>query len=450
MNAHRLALVGLMLVLSLTLAACDSDHNHDHDHGDNEAWVCPMHPEETSDEPGSCDICGMDLVEKDELDEHADHDHDNGNDHDHDHDQVDGTYTCPMHPQIERDEAGTCPICGMDLVKRDAQDIDHDQVHVPEGIQQIMNVRTTEAGYGRLMRHIETVGRVEYDQERLKHLHPRTEGWIESLNVAAEGDRVEAGQKLFSLYSPELVNAQEEFLQALRRGEPRVIDASRGRLQALGVQPAVIATIEESGEVKQSLPWYAPDDTYVTQLGVREGMYVSPGVEMLELADLSSVWVIADVFESQADWVAVGQHAMIGLPYSPGDQAHADISHIYPVLDDTTRSLRVRLPVDNGEGTLRPGMWTSVSIHAEPSEEAVTIPLEALIRTGRASRVVIREDEDHFRVREVTAGMVSGDQVIIRDGIDKGDEVVVSGHFLIDSEASIRGGHGRVEDHSHH
>ncbi|MEA5446918.1 efflux RND transporter periplasmic adaptor subunit, partial [Gammaproteobacteria bacterium AB-CW1] len=317
-------------------------------------------------------------------------------------------------------------------------------------IQQAMNVRTTEAVRERLMRHIETVGRVEYDPAKLKHLHPRTEGWVEALDVAAEGDRVESGQRLFTIYSPELVNAQEELLQALRRGESRLIEAARDRLRALGIQDAVISNIEAEREVKQSVPWYAPEDAYVTQLGIREGMYVSPGLEMMELVDLSNVWVIADIFESQADWVEVGQHAMIGLPYSPGDQAHADISHIYPVLDEQTRSLRVRLPVENGNGKLRPGMWTAVSIHADPSEEGVVIPLEALIRTGRGNRVVIREDESHFRVREVMPGMVSGDQVMIREGVDAGDEVVVSGHFLIDSEASIRGGHGRVEDHSDH
>ncbi len=355
-----------------------------------------------------------------------------------------------MHPQVERDEAGRCPICGMDLVPRDDHDMDPDQVMVPEGIQQAMNIRTQAAETGRLMRHIETVGRVSYDESRLQHIHPRVEGWIQALDVTAEGDRVEAGQRLFTLYSPELVNAQEEFLQALRRGDSEVINAARARLRALDVQSSVIDTIDQSREVKQYIPWYAPHDGYVTALGVRHGMYVSPGLEIMELADLSSVWVIADVFESQADWVEVGQHAMIGLPFSPGEQAHSDISHIYPVLDERTRSLRARLPVDNGDKNLRPGMWTAVSIHASPSEEGVVIPLEALIRTGRANRVVIREDESHFRVREVTPGMVSGDRVVILYGIEDGDEVVVSGHFLIDSEASIRGGHGRVEDHSHH
>ncbi|MDQ2070345.1 efflux RND transporter periplasmic adaptor subunit [Natronospira bacteriovora] len=466
------SLVTMMTVLALVLVvACgdnnghddhdhhDHDHHqhendHDHDHGDGEKWYCPMHPEVTDDEPGRCPICGMDLV-TDEDDDHAHHGHDHhhqddNHDHDHDHENGDELWTCPMHPQVERDEPGRCPICGMDLVQRDAHDLDHDQVHVPAGIQQTINVRTTSADRGRLMRHVETVGRVSYDESRLKHIHPRVEGWIQALDVKAEGDRVEAGQRLFTLYSPELVNAQEEFLQALRRGETEVINAARSRLRALDVQSSVIDTIERSREVKQYLPWYAPHDAYVTALGVRYGMYVSPGLEIMELADLSSVWVIADVFESQASWVEVGQHAMIGLPFSPGEQAHSDISHVYPVLDERTRSLRVRLPVDNGNRHLRPGMWTAVSIHAAPSDEGVIIPLEALIRTGRANRVVIREDGEHFRVREVTPGMVSGDRVMIRDGIEAGDEVVVSGHFLIDSEASIRGGHARIEDHANH
>ncbi|MCP1727555.1 Cu(I)/Ag(I) efflux system membrane fusion protein [Natronospira proteinivora] len=426
-------------------------HDHDHDHGDD-AYYCPMHPEVTDDEPGSCPICGMDLVSDDDEDngDHDHHDHDHDHDHEHEDGNGDGVWTCPMHPQIEEDEPGRCPICGMDLVQREGHDMEVDQVHVPAGMQQAMNIRTTTAEHGRLMRRIETVGRVEYDQSRLHHIHPRVEGWIHELDVDAEGDHVSQGDRLFTLYSPELINAQEELLQALRRGEGRVVEAARDRLRALDVNEEVIERLERERRVIQFVPWYAHQDAYVTQLGVRHGMYVEPGSEIMELADLSQLWVIADVFENQADWISQGQHAQIGLPYAPGRQLESEISHIYPTLDPVTRSVRVRLPVENVDTGLRPGMWNAVTIHAEPSEEAVIIPREAVIWTGRGNRVVIREDENHFRVREITPGMVSGDQIVILDGIEAGDEVVLSGHFLIDSEASIQGGHGRVEDHSDH
>ena len=419
------------------------EESHAHDHGEA-LYYCPMHPEVTDDEPGSCPICGMDLVQSDDDGGHEHHDHD------HHHEGADGLWTCPMHPQIERDEPGSCPICGMNLVQRDSHDLDDDQVHVPQAVQQAMNVRTTKAERSRLLRKIETVGRVSYDESRLKHIHPRVEGWIEELDVDSEGAFVESGQRLFTLYSPELVNAQEEFLQALRRGEGDMIRAARGRLEALGVQHTVISIIENKREVLQYVPWYAHGSAYVTTLNVRHGMYVEPGDEIMALADLTRVWVLANVFESQAGWVEVGQNVTVGVPHAPGEPLHATVSHIYPVLDERTRTLQLRVPVTNSNRRLRPGMWASLSIHAQPSEYAVIIPQEAVIRTGRSARVVIREDDTHFRVREVTAGMASGNRVVILDGIDEGDEVVLSGQFLIDSEASIRAGHGRVEDHSQH
>lgn len=487
---HSKCFLAFLLVLLLTLVGCDNaedseeepaqeDHaEHDHDpvsdavngNEDGETvYTCPMHPEVEKDEPGSCPECGMDLVEADseEMDEH-DHDHD----HDHEHDQGaegDGNetvYTCPMHPDVEQDEPGSCPICGMDLVEADSDEMDeHDHEHehdhdeedmeepvdvdVPRGVQQAMNLRTTQAERDQLHRHIETFGRVRFDESRLRHYHPRAEGWIEELDVDAEGDRVEEGERLYTLYSPELINAQEEYLRALRRGDESMIAASRERLEALDVQDEAIDRIREQDAVIKFLPWYARADGEVTALGVREGMYVEPGSEILELADLGAIWVQAEIFGAQADWVEPGQHAEVGLAYRPGTKIHGEISHLYPELDEITRTLRARIPLENPDSHFRPGMWTSVTVHAGDSDEEVFIPLEALIRTGRAARVVVREHEEHFRVVPVEPGEVHGEKVAILDGIEEGDEVVTSGHFLIDSEASLRGGHSRMEGHDH-
>lgn len=449
-NVFRIVLIALAMT---SLVACgngddhqsdSSSHDHEtHEHDGDTRWTCPMHPEVDEDEPGTCPICGMDLVEReDEPDESESAEEASG-------EREVLYWVAPMDSSYRRDEPGKSPM-GMDLVPVYADEVPEEgRVRVGQGIQQAMNIRTTPAERGRLTRQIETVGRVEYDESRLHHVHLRVEGWIQELDVEAEGDHVAEGERLFTLYSPELVNAQEELLHALRRGEERVIRAARDRLQALNVHPDVIRRIERERSVMQFVPWHAPRDAYVTRLGVRHGMYVTPGNEVMELADLSKVWVIADVFESQADWVATGQSARIGLPYAPGEQARSEISHIYPTLNETTRSLRVRLPVDNPDGRLHPGMWNTVTIQGEPSEEAVIIPREAVIWTGRGNRVVTRDGDEHFQVKEVTTGMVSGERVAILDGIEAGDEVVVSGQFLIDSEAGLQGGHERLEDHKH-
>lgn len=443
----------------------DQSAHHDHlqvtEEQIEEAWTCPMHPDVLEDEPGSCPVCGMDLVAAEEMDGH-DHGHDHDHDHDHDHSDSgangEGGYTCPMHPQVHRDEPGSCPICGMDLVAveegHEHQDPDHSgdmegmDVHVPSGVQQAMNIRTTTAGRDRLHRHVETFGRVRFDESGLRHYHPRADGWIEELEVDAVGDHVAEGERLYTLYSPDLVNAQEEYLQAVRRGNPQVIEAAEQRLAALDIQEPVIEEIRDSGEVIRFLPWYAEKDAEVTALGVREGMYVEPGTEILELADLETVWVEAQIHGGQSDWIGTGQHAEIGLAYRPGTREHAEITHLYPELDTVTRNLRARIAVDNPDTRFRPGMWTSVTIHAGDSDEHVFIPLEALIRTGRSARVVLREHDEHFVVREVQPGEVHGERVAILDGVEEGDVVVTSGHFLIDSEASLRGGHGRME-HDH-
>jgi Cu(I)/Ag(I) efflux system membrane fusion protein len=407
MNMRIASLV--LLSFLLALAACEGDAGHDNEHHHHEHHA----------------------------QEHDGHDH-----------GADVIWTCPMHPQIERNEAGTCPICGMRLVQRDHEEHEPGVVHVPTGIQQTMNIRTAEVQRDRLWRRIDTVGRVDYDESGLSHVHPRVEGWINALHVSAAGDYVESGELLFTLYSSDLINAQEELLQALRSGDPRMIRASRERLRALDVQPEVIEQIERRREVKTHVPWRARQDAYVTALGVRQGMYVAPGTEIMALADLSRVWLIADVFERQSSWLERGQPVEIGLPNAPGERREGEIEYIYPELDATTRSVRVRVPFDNQGQRLKPGMWASVTIYAGAREDLVIMPREALIRTGQAARVVLVDDEAHFRVREVVAGMESGDWVEIREGLEPGDKVVVSGQFLIDSEASLRAGHGRLE-HQH-
>lgn len=355
----------------------------------------------------------------------------------------------PMYPQQRFDQPGPSPFMDMDLVPSYADEVEEGLVRLRAGVRQTINLRTAQVRQDRLWRRIDTVGRVSYDEAGLHHLHPRVEGWIQELDVQAQGERVTAGQRLFTLYSPELASAQEEFLQALRRGEAMLIDSARQRLRSLDVQPEVISWVEENRRVREPVPWIARHDGVVSRLGVRHGMYVAPGTEIMEVADLSSVWIEAEVFDRHADWLAPGQAAEIRLSDRPGKTFDSEVAYIYPDLEPVTRTARVRLRLDNPDKRIRPGMWADVVIYAGPVEDQIIIPRQALIRTGRSQRVVVAVD-DHFEVREVAAGMESGDYVAVRRGLEPGDVVVTSGQFLIDSEASLQGGFERIEAHDHH
>ncbi len=356
---------------------------------------------------------------------------------------ADPKYVCPMHAQIIRDRPGSCPICGMDLVPMQAgdvtgQDRENPVVDISPAVVNSMGVRTAKVVLGRLWRGINTVGYVNYDESRLSHVHLRTEGWIERLNVKSEGERVRRGEVLFELYSPALVTAQEEYLQALAVGNKPLIDASRERLLALGLTSGQVNGLRKSRKVSQRVSFHASQDGVVASLNVREGMYVKPVTEVLSLADLSSVWLLAEVFEQQSEWVKVGQPADVRLSYLPGRQGEGRVEYIYPSLNSKTRTLKVRLRFDNPDELLKPNMYADVTLYGGPKQGVLYIPREALIRTGTRQRVILALGEGRYQAREVVAGLESGEFVEIISGLAEGKEVVVSGQFLIDSEASLK------------
>jgi Cu(I)/Ag(I) efflux system membrane fusion protein len=359
-------------------------------------------------------------------------------------------WVAPMDPDYRRDEPGKSPM-GMDLIPVYVDEItEAGQVRVSNPIQQQMNLRTATARRDRLWRRIDTVGRVQPDESAIHHLHPRVEGWIRHVDVTSVGERIEAGQRLFTLYSPRLVNAQDEFLQALRRGEDVLIESAAERLRTLGVQPEFIDALRSRRTAVENVPWFARHDGIVLELGARHGMYVEPGDMILETVSLDRVWVIADVFARHSDWLASGHPAEIRTAYRPGTTFESRIDYVYPLLDEATRTVRVRLPVDNDQGQLKPGMWADVRIFAGPVDDQLIVPREAVIRTGRSERVVLRIDDERFAVRDVVTGMESGDYVAIVEGLEAGDTVVTSGQFLLDSEASQNAGEQRLGGHHDH
>lgn len=366
---------------------------------------------------------------------------------------LDPKYVCPMHPQIVRDEPGSCPICGMDLVpvKQDGAENNGDDVMGPEvrispAVVNNMGVRTAIVERGQLWRRIETVAYVDYDESKVSHVHLRTDGWIEQLAVRSEGERIKRGDRLFNVYSPTLVNAMEEYMQALSSNNRRLQDASRERLLSLGITSNQIASLEKNRKVPQTVSIYAQTDGVVSKLNVREGMFVRPDTEILRLADLSTVWILADVFEHQVEWVSLNQSADVTLSYMPGRVWEGKVEYIYPSLDPVTRTLKVRLRFDNPDEVLKPNMYAHVSIYGGAKKNILTMPREALIRTGQEQKVILDLGEGRFAPKKITAGTESGDWVEIVDGLEEGEKVVVSGQFLIDSEASLKASLMRMQE----
>ncbi len=353
-------------------------------------------------------------------------------------------WVAPMDPNYRRDKPGKSPM-GMDLVPVYAgENAQGNVISIKPEVVQNLGIRTAIAERTRLWRGIDTVGYVDYDESRVSHIHLRTEGWIESLAVKSEGERVKKGDRLFDLYSPELVNAQKEFVTALSSGNRSLIRASRSRLSALGVSDSQIKQIEQTRATRQQISVYAPQDGVVSTLMVREGMFVEPSMNVMSLGDLSVVWLLAEVFERQAQWVGVDQAAEVKLSYVPGQVWQGKVEYIYPSLDPKTRTLKVRMRFDNPDEGLKPNMYANVRIFGGPKDDIVAIPMEGLIRTGRDERVIIDLGDGRFEARDVVAGIESGSYVEIVKGVDAGDAVVVSGQFLIDSEASMRASLNRM------
>ena len=392
-------------------------------------WVAPMDPNFKRDKPGKSPM-GMDLVPvyKEQTKE-----------------PEILYWVAPMDPNFKRDEPGKSPM-GMDLVPvyADAGG-DDNVVRINPAVINNLGVRVAIVESGPLWRRIDAVASIDVDENLVSHINLRTNGWVERMVVKSEGERVKKGDLLFELYSPDLLNAQEEFVQALSSGNSGLVRASRERLIALGLEDEQIKMLRSSRDTQRLVKVYAPQDGIVSSLKVGEGMFVKPATTIMTLADLSRVWVLAEVFERQADWVAVGQPAEVRLPYLPGRAWNGKVEYIYPELNPKTRTLRVRLAFDNPDEALKPNMYGTAAIYAGPRQDVLSVPREALIRSGSGNRLVVALGDGRFESREVLIGIESGDWVEIIEGVNAGERVVVSAQFLIDSEASIKGSLVRLE-----
>ena len=436
----------------------------------NKDYYCPMHPEVTSHEPGRCPKCNMFLVKEEEeenqIDEHAGHNHSSAEQSEPQskadkllsqpkptlmpaaQSNGDGNvkYVCPMHPHVVSDVPGSCPICGMNLEKVTIGGVGEEVVvGVSGGMQQALGMRSEQVTKGTLWKLVKTIGTVEYNENAIGHAHTRVNGWLETLMVHTVGQRVKKGQLLYELYSPELVNAQDDYMQAidyLKQDKNRgagLLRKARLRLELLGVSASTINQLERTGETIYRVPYYADQDGFVSQLSVRHGMYVQPGDTLFEIVDLSSVWVIADVFENEQSWLEQGRPVEITSAAQGLFDLESTIDYIYPELDPVSRAMRVRVKLDNPEKLLKPGTLVDVKLFGGPQREVLSIPTEALILTGRENRVVVQREDNKFASVAVKVGMIAQGKAEITEGLKAGDKVIVSGQFLLDSEASIQG-----------
>ena len=357
-------------------------------------------------------------------------------------------WVAPMDPNFRRDEPGKSPM-GMDLVPVYADDGSTDDaagtVRIAPNVVNNLGVRTDRVIQGRLPNNITTVGYVQYNEDEMEHVHPRVEGWIEALYVKAEGEPVEKGKALYTLYSPTLVNAQEELLLALNRGNQRLVDAAEQRLVALNVPASVVRQLRQSRELQRTMTVHAPGSGVIEDLNVREGMFIKPGDRVLTIAALDEVWVIGEVFESQLSAVEAGNRAVMTLDYMPGRQWRGRVDYVYPEINPKTRTARVRMRFDNADGALMPGMFARLDVQGERGERSLLVPRESVIRTGKSDRVVLALEEGAFRSVDVTVGRFAEQYAEIVDGIRPGDMVVTSAQFLIDSESSKTADFQRME-----
>jgi Cu(I)/Ag(I) efflux system membrane fusion protein len=398
-------------------------------------------------------------------------------------------YYCPMHPQVVQDHPGECPICSMTLVEKEhgskapsndapntAQGGEPEApanamgnpahthgasplpavpglVPIELGLDRVQNigVRTAAAVLDELRPELRAVGFISAEEDRLARVHTRFSGWIEQLEVATTGQKVARGQVLAGLYNLELLPAEQEFLASIRWSAGRASSASkpaglgdpierdaRARLELFGLSPAEIDRIAATGKPIRTVAVTAPISGHVTSKNAVRGAFVEPGTELFEIADLSKVWVLVDVYEYDLGRVRLGQAADITVGAFPGQRFSGKLSFIYPMIDPSTRTLRVRVELDNRDMKLRPGMYAVAMIRLDPASGTL-IPAEALVDTGEHQYVFVTQPGGRFEPRPVQVGDRVADRVQIIEGLAPGEVVVTTANFLIDSESRLRG-----------
>jgi Cu(I)/Ag(I) efflux system membrane fusion protein/cobalt-zinc-cadmium efflux system membrane fusion protein len=438
------------ILLSL-LISCGSD-NDTAKNEEGQLWTCGMDPEVILDEPGQCPKCGMNLVPlKKPQAVSKEHKHTEAS-------EPDGTrkikyWQAPMNPSEIYDKPGKSAM-GMDLIP-----VYEDQVSFGSAVQidpvtvQNMGVRMATVEKTDFSRSIRTIGKIDYNEENIFIVSSKISGWIEKLYVNYTGKPVRKGQPLLEIYSPDLVTTQQEYLLALknkkligetqfasiRKGAESLLNSTRQRLLYWDIPESAIKGLEESGEVRKTLKLESPANGVVVHKNAIEGVHIKEGTSLYQIADLSTIWVYASIYDNELPWVQVGLKATMELSYAPDKVLEGRVAYIYPYLDEKSRDVKVRLEFANPGLELKPGMYANVWLNTPAIKDAIVVPSEAVIRSGQRNLVFITRGGGRFEPREVRIGEESDNgKLRIVSGLLENEEVVVSAQFLLDSESRLQ------------
>ncbi len=420
-------------------------------------WYDAMNPQNHYDRAGKAPD-GMDLVPK-----YADEDASGAGRQSGSHEKKVLYWYDPMHPQYKSDKPGKAPDCGMDLVPKYADEqpssaMAPGSVMIPAGKQQLIGVRTAAVKRETLVRDVRTTGQVTADETKIAHVHVKISGFIDKVFIDYIGQLVKKGQPLFTLYSPDLVSTQEEYLIAKRgektlgtspfaevaQGSQSLLRSTRERLKLWDVSDAQIEKLDETGEVSRTLTFYSPITGFVMDRKAFPQTSVTPDTELYTVSDFSTVWVNADIFEYEVPFVKVGQHAEMQLSYYPGKTWNGRVSFIYPTVDPTTRTVKVRLEFPNPGFDLKPQMFADVDLKVIYGNQIV-VPQEAVLDSGKEQTVFIAHDGGYFEPRKITTGAKLDGKVVVLSGLKTGELVVSSGNFLVDSESRLKSATGSMQ-----
>jgi len=353
-------------------------------------------------------------------------------------------YQSPMNPAFISKKPGKDGM-GMDLVPVYEGDpaANLDIIKVKGSTIQKMGIRVETIEVGRLTRIVRALGQIEFDEPKVSKINMKFDGWIEKLWVDETGQFVKEGDPLFSVYSPELVASEEEYLSILKKNmkgphSKHFLKSSRERLLQFDVPESFIKNIEKTGKVSRTTIVRAPRSGYVVHKSAFVGTEFKKGANLFTLAKLDALWIIADVFERDAPWVKKGQTASIEMDYMPGSLKDAKVDYIYPVLNRKNRTIKIRLILPNPNVILKPGMFATVRIHTKPIEDSILVPTEAVIHSGERNIAFIYKGDGLFEPRELKLGVKGDHQYQVLSGLKSGDKVVTSGQFLLDSESRLK------------
>jgi membrane fusion protein, copper/silver efflux system len=363
-------------------------------------------------------------------------------------------YTCPMHPQVHKDKPGVCPICGMDLVKASNSAKAEGGVSVAgialsERDQILADVSTLIVDYEDVEHTTRAFGSLQIAEPNKALISARFNGRVERLHVDAVGAHVRVGDPLFDIYSPDIVQAANEYVQALRSGSQSQTNASviKAKLALMGLTEGQIRDLDSAGSAPLVLTYRSPVSGTVIEKRVVRGSYVSEGAPLFEIADLSTLWNVAEVFESDAGNISVGHRVSIRTAAYPNTEFRGTVALIYPVVNSETRAIGVRVIVANPSGNLKPNMYTE-TVFGRAKKRVLTVPAGAVLVTGKRNLVYVKVDnENHFQAREVLLGARLGSKYEIISGLSAGEEVVREGGYLIDSESQLKSGGGAEHQH---